>query len=172
MPPLPSLPDLVLPEQGDAPPSRPLGEKLPDPERKEAPAKGVPSFGIFHWLALTVFLAAFAWFYVVLAERLIMTTNGDPLASDQKHNMKLALGASDLRSGDLETLGAAGTIKQWMPHYTDGVVNPLWPWVASWVAPAAIEPSADDAVLPIDEIFFRRGKWLNVALTGLVELGC
>ena len=171
VPPLPPLPDLTLPEMGEPPPPRPLGEKLPDPKRKEEPRKGVPPFGIVHWLVLTVFLAAFAWFYIVLAERLITTTNGDPLASDQKHNMKLALGARDLRAGvNLEGQGVAEAVKQWVPHYTDGVVNPLWPWVSSWVAPAGMNPSVDDAVLPIDEVFFLRGKWLNVTLTGLFVL--
>ena len=153
------------------PPPRPLSEKLPDPKRKIGLRTGATPFGIAHWLVLTVFLAAFAWFYIVLAERLITTTNGDPRASDQKHNMKLALGARDLRGrGHLENLGTAGTVKKWLPHYTDGVVNPLWPWVASWVAPKRMDPSVPDAVLPVDEVFFLRGKWLNVTLTGLFVL--
>ncbi len=49
------------------------------------------------------------------------------------------------------------TASMWrkLPHFTDGVVNPLWPWIA------ARFHSEDH------ETFFQRGKWFNIVLVAV-----
>ncbi len=125
-----------------------------------------PAFGPWHWSVLFLFLAAFGYLYIFLADRLIAQTNQDLLASDQKHNMHLALLARDDRQIDVETEGLLGGVQNVLPHHTDGVVNPLWPWVASWFVPSGMVESDPAEVTDADREFFRRGKWINVALAG------
>ncbi|MBP7950513.1 MAG: hypothetical protein KA004_12735 [Verrucomicrobiales bacterium] len=122
--------------------------------------------GPYHWLAVAVFLGAFAWAYLAFAGKLISTTNLEPQRQDQKHNMRRALVARDLLEGS-DNRGVMQRLTDWMPHATDGVVAPLWPWVAARLA--APEDSIDEASFatdtPQDLAFFQRGKWFNVRLT-------
>ncbi len=121
-----------------------------------------------HWGLVIVGLALAAWLYVWLAGILVATTNQNPLGQDQKHNMRLALAAKTaLESGLGGGLGEA--VRQWLPHRTDGVVAPLWPWVAARVAREGhvIEDASFAEHTLADLAFFERGKWLNVWISGV-----
>jgi hypothetical protein len=124
--------------------------------------------GPFHWALLVVSLALAGWLYVWLAGILVATTNQNPLAQDQKNNMRLALEARETLTPDTSA-GLGQAIRRWFPHQSDGVVAPLWPWVAAWVARDGhrIEVARFNEHTPADLAFFERGKWLNVWISGL-----
>jgi hypothetical protein len=114
------------------------------------------------WAAFGAFLIGYAWLYFFLGTHLIHQTNRDRLNWDQQHNIVMSLRALE-REGQPIGPGESVTAALWrsFPHYTDGVVNPLWPWIAARFA-------TED-----HEAFFARGKWFNLILTGsfLLALG-
>ena len=105
--------------------------------------------------------------YLWLATLLLAQTNHtdeDLLGGDQKNNLKLALQTrADLRPDF--TTGFSDPLKNMLPRRTDGVVNPLWPWVAAWFADPDHNPSGPAEVTPQDRALFQRGRWFNVGLT-------
>jgi len=107
------------------------------------------------WKRLGLMLVAgtlFSWFYLHTAGILIEATNQDYHRSDQSNNMRLAQRAAEAAEWDpAKSFGR--NLLEWLPHRTDGVVNPLWPRIAATFA-------SDDS-----DLFFKRGKWLNVALS-------
>ncbi len=149
---------------------------MPSPPRVTSPAPSPPAGGVtsvphrpgpVHWLLVLVAAGLFGWFYVWMAGVLVETTNQDPLRQDQKHNMRQALRTRDALKADMSE-GISAALRQKMPHLTDGVVAPLWPWVAAhFAAPDHQMPDETfaDATTEQDLAFFRRGKWVNVWLT-------
>ena len=82
---------------------------------------------------------------------------------DQKNNVNRALIARDFQKPD-PALGTMDSFSRWFPHDSDGVVAPLWPWVASRFA----EPDhlySETTTTPQDLAFFERGKWVNITIT-------
>jgi hypothetical protein len=125
------------------------------------------------WIVLALFLGCFAVAYVHVGRLLIEQTNHtdeDILSSDQKHNIKLAL---EMRA-DLKpdfNKGFTKPIKDWFPRRTDGVVNPLWPWIAAWLAEDGHTISGEREVTEQDRAIFNRGRWFHVGMTlGFVVL--
>lgn len=92
-------------------------------------------------LVFLAFLALFAMAFGYVCALQIGQVNQNRASSDQQNNIELA---RDSR-GDL------------LPGRTDGVVNPLWPWLAG---KTVVTVSADD-----DARAFLHGKWLNVGLS-------
>ena len=105
-------------------------------------------------LALGVVLVLFTGVYFYIGTHLIGQINPNRAKHDQQNNIELAKVAASHMRPDRE-LGFAGSLWRMFPHYTDGVVNPLWPWIAA----RAYDPNGSD------EEFFTRGKWLNLAIT-------
>lgn len=127
------------------------------------------------WIVLAVALSVIGLAYLWVGSLLIAQTNNtekDILGADQKHNMKTALETRADLSPDFSK-GVSGPIKNWFPHRTDGVIQPLWPWIAAWLADADHVISAPDKVTDQDRAFFNRGRWFHVGLTlgFLVMLG-
>jgi hypothetical protein len=121
--------------------------------------------GLVAWYAL---LLATLAVYLAFAGALIERTNPDPSQQGQRQQMERALAARE----QLDSLGKQSinqAMNGWWPHVTDGIVAPLWPWVAARVAPAAGSGMSEEET----RTFFRRGKWLNVAgsATALLLLG-
>lgn len=138
-------------------------ESPPTPPVSPAPAVGV--FG--RWAAVVGLLALYACVHFFLAGQLIRQTNftdEDILGADQKHNLKLTLQTLPDLTPDFST-SVSEPLKKWFPHRTDGVVNPLWPWVAAWLADPDHKASGDSEVSPQDRELFNRGRWFNVGLT-------
>jgi hypothetical protein len=131
---------------------------------------GWRQFGISA-VAMTLILAAF-WY---LASLLIQQTNlnlgpvPDPVTGavkgdqDQKHNLNQALLARDFMTPRPD-LSLMQNVTRWLPHRTDGVVAPLWPWVAARLT-APGHQYRETEVGDADRALFVRGKWLN---TGMV----
>lgn len=119
------------------------------------------------WIALVITLVALCLAYLWIAGLLIAQTNftdRDILGADQKHNIKLALQTREDLSLDF-TRGFSQPIKDWFPHRTDGVVNPLWPWVAAWLADDSHPISGEREVTEQDRMLFNRGRWFHVSMT-------
>jgi len=139
----------------------------------KSPKTAWPIIG--RWFFILAALAGYAILHLHLAGLLIAQTNftdKDILGGDQKNNLKLALQTREDLHPDFAT-GVSVPIKNWFPHRTDGVVNPLWPWIAAWLADGDHTISANDTVTPEDRALFNRGRWFNVGLTlgFLVVLG-
>jgi hypothetical protein len=82
---------------------------------------------------LLAWLALIALAHLKIGGLLIAQTNHtakDILGADQKHGMKMALQTREDLTLDFSK-GVSEPIKSWFPHRTDGVVNPLWPWIAA-----------------------------------------
>lgn len=134
------------------------------------PGPGWRQFGLSA-VAMTLILAAF-WY---LASLLIQQTNlnlgpvKDPVTGavkgdqDQKHNLNQALLARDFMTPRAD-LGLMENVTRWLPHRTDGVVAPLWPWVAARLTTPGHQ-YRETEVSDADRALFVRGKWLN---TGIV----
>ena len=105
------------------------------------------------WVGFTLFLAFFVWLWFFFGTQLVHQSNRDRSNFDQQHNINLAFHALEREELAL-VKGESVTAVLWrsFPHYTDGVVNPLWPWVAARFA------EEDHSK------FFREGKWFNLTL--------
>ncbi|MCB1091149.1 MAG: hypothetical protein KDL87_06445 [Verrucomicrobiae bacterium] len=134
---------------------------LESPPSSGAPTSGArPSPDWRAWAAFGGFLIIYAWLYFFLGTHLIHQTNQDRLNWDQQHNIVMSLRSLEREKQPIGP-GESVTAALWrsFPHYTDGVVNPLWPWIAARFA-------TED-----HEAYFVRGKWFNVILTGVFLLG-
>ncbi len=119
------------------------------------------------WIVFFLITLGFCVTYLWLAGLLITQTNHtdkDILGADQKHNIKLALQTRDDLSPDFSK-GVSQPIKDWFPHRTDGVVNPLWPWIAAWLADDGHTISGPAEVTAQDRTLFTRGRWFHVGAT-------
>ncbi len=118
-------------------------------------------------LAVAALLALCAVLYLWLAGLLLAQTNHTDrniLGGDQKNNLKLALQTrADLRPDF--TAGISEPLKKMLPRRTDGVVNPLWPWTAAWLADSDHAISGNAEVTAQDRALFERGRRFNVGLT-------
>jgi len=130
----------------------------PPTQRRRSPASR---------LALLAGLALYALAHVHFGELLITQTNNSDqaiLGEDQKHNIRLALEARADHQPDWSE-GLTEPLRRWFPHRTDGVVNPLWPWVASRLADPTWEVSPPGVVSGSDRAFFDRGRRFHVRQT-------
>ncbi len=122
----------------------------------------------WRWPLATLLLVGYSCLHLLLAAHLITQTNHtdqDLLGADQKHNLKITLQTRQDLSPDFTT-GFSEPLKKWFPHRTDGVINPLWPWVAAWLADPDHPISQASEVTAQDRQLFNRGRWFNVGLTG------
>ncbi len=119
----------------------------------------------------TTLILVLCWYFASL---LIQQTNQnlgpvtDPVSGevrgdqDQKHNINQALLARDFMT-PRKDLGLMANLMRWMPHRTDGVVAPLWPWVAARLTTPG-QPYRETEVTEDDRKLFTKGKWANVAM--------
>lgn len=124
-------------------------------------------FRVGKWIVFAVALGAIAAAYVHIAGLLIEQTNNTDkniLGADQKHNLKTALLTREDLKPDFSK-GVSEPIKNWFPHRTDGVIQPLWPWIAAWLADADHQVSGPLEVTEQDRALFNRGRWFHVGLT-------
>lgn len=136
---------------------------------------------LFRWLVFIELIVLFGIAYVKIGGLLISQTNitdKQILGADQKHNMRLAIDTLPDLHPDFSK-GISQQLKDFVPHRTDGVVQPLWPWIASWMAHPDQKVSPEDKVIDdpsqgfYDREFFNQGRWFHVymTLTFLVLLG-
>lgn len=108
---------------------------------------------VLGWVSFALFLCFFTWLWFFLGTQQIYQLNRDRSKFDQQNNIQIAFKTIERETQPL-TAGESVTEALWrpFPHYTDGVVNPLWPWVAARFA-------EDDHAQ-----FFRKGKWFNLTM--------
>lgn len=123
------------------------------------------------WVVVFACLCLFAWSYLRTFHRL--TT--EPAASViQEHEQMYLESAIETRS-DLTpdfSKSVSAPLNNWLPHRTDGVVRPLWPWLAAWQI-ASTHPKRSDASTAEGQQVIRNGRrWLaGVSLGFLLMLG-
>jgi len=148
---------------------------------EEAPAQARPpitwpsSGRSLRTILAGLLLGLFAGAYLLVGSALIGSTNrtdADMNGGDQRHNIKLAAMTMQIRQGEGEFAGSS-QLSGWarkLPHYTDGVVSPLWPWVSSFLAPGSIS-SNEGPIDDTERLLFARGKWFLLFASCLVLLG-
>ena len=146
-----------------------MSTDAPETAPNEAPPNTGPNrwHRIGRWGFVFAALAGYAALHLHLGSLLMQQTNftdKDILGGDQKNNIKLALQTREDLNPDFSR-GVSVPIKNWFPHRTDGVVNPLWPWIAAWMADPDQTISASDEVTPQDRALFERGRRFNLGLT-------
>ena len=129
----------------------------------------------WRWAVLGLALLGYVVVHMVLAGHLleqVNVTDREIRGGDQKHNMRLALQTRADLQPDFDD-GITAALQRFVPHRTDGVVNPLWPWIAAWLADPEQEISPFERVTAEDREFFNRGRWFHVGLTAgfLLALG-
>jgi hypothetical protein len=126
---------------------------------------------LFRWLVFLELLVLFGFAYVNLGGLLISQTNNGSKeihGGDQLHNMRLATETRTDLHPDFRT-GFMTPLTDLLPHRTDGVVNPLWPWVAAWFTDPGHRLTeadmADPGVSEATRALFERGRWFHVFMT-------
>jgi len=126
-----------------------------EPKPQDLVIKSSPAWAVqLRGLVLGVVLVLFAGVYFYIGTHLIGQTNPNRAKHDQQNNIELAKVAASHMKPDRQ-IGFAASLWRIFPHYTDGVVNPLWPWAAARV----YDPDGKD------QDFFIRGKWLNLFIS-------
>lgn len=132
---------------------------------------------LFRWLVFGQLALLYAFIHVKLGGLLITQTNHstkDIKGGDQLHNMRLA---TEVRAQDLNPDFDSGFTKGFLnffPHRTDGVVQPLWPWIASWFVRDGHVITESDMAAPALTTqtveLFNRGRWFQVFVTATFTL--
>lgn len=103
------------------------------------------------WAIYLSALSLYAWAYGYFGAILIYEVNTDRTSRPQADFIDAVYRAASLDTGD-ERASILGDFTRAFPRYTDGIVDPLLPWLMrSW------------ADLPPD-VVFEAGKWLNFLL--------
>ncbi len=135
---------------------------------------------LLRWVVFALLMALFAIAYLKIGTLLITQTNNTDKqirGHDQLHNMRLATATRSDLTPDFRK-GFSAPLLNFFPHRTDGVVQPLWPWVAAWFADgnhklAEADMSSEVPISDQSREFFNRGRWFHVfmSLTFLIILG-
>ncbi len=105
------------------------------------------------WAVYLAGLALYAWPYGYFGAILILEANTDRTSQPQAGFIDAAYRSASLDRGEGRP-SILGDFTRAFPRYTDGVVDPLFPWL---MRGHAVDPP--DAV-------FEAGKWLNFTLSG------
>ena len=127
---------------------------------EQAPPVKRKSWG--KWYLFLGFLMLYTWAYLFLGAILVVEKNSSRVGNLQAGHIESvyqSVANSDTYGASEEAI--TNRVTQIFPHYTDGNVQPLWPWLM-----------APFSALPPDELFLR-GKWFNLILscTVMVLLG-
>jgi len=121
------------------------------------------------WVVMFACLILFAWCYVRAFQL------PGPACSSFPEHERMYLNAAIETRHDL-TLDFSKSVSQplndWLPHRTDGLVRPLWPWLAAWTVKAD-HPRSSGVPSAEDQRVLRTSKrWLmGLSLGFLLMLG-
>jgi len=137
-------------------------EPSAEPGRKGS-ANADQEGGFFRWAAFLAFLVLFNGFCFFVGASDLYRLDRDPTAAHQQPWLDATAQTLLLESEARRSTAPFGLAweGEGLPRYTDGVIDPLFPWLMS------LYREDDPAVL------FRRGKWFNVIISTvfLVLLG-
>ncbi len=109
------------------------------------------------WAAFLSVLVLYAWAYSFLGAKLILEVNTVRTGSVQAGFIDAVYQSASLRSGlNPAESSISSALTRAFPQYTDGIVDPLFPWL---LRGSASEPP---------DVVFERGKWMNFILSGSV----
>lgn len=116
----------------------------------------IPSRPWLRRILFALMMGGMAWGYVHLAQKAIPTGQEPTLSWLEKRHIALTFASWEDLQPDF-THSVSEPLKKLAPHRTDGLVQPLWPWVAAWVLDAKDLPGTLHTL-----------AWFRVGLT----LGC
>ncbi len=121
------------------------------------------------WVVMIAGLMLFAWCYLQAFHTQSSASTG---TAEQE---RLYLDAAVATRHDLTpdfSKSVSQPLNDWLPHRTDGVVRPLWPWLAAWNV-AEGQPSPATELTSADERVLRAGRrWqAGMGLGFLLVLG-
>ncbi|MEQ1748998.1 MAG: hypothetical protein ABL974_06220 [Prosthecobacter sp.] len=103
-----------------------------------------PRHRLHLWLRWTTFaltLAGVLFLHFEIAQRALHSASKEPLSKLEERHLKL----TEQTVIDLNpqfTQSISEPLKRMVPHRTDGMAQPLWPWVAAWMHTAADLPGS------------------------------
>ncbi len=121
----------------------------------------------FRWLIFAQLLGLFFMAYVKLGGMLISQTNQtdrDLLSGDQSRFIALAVQTQEDLKPDFRK-GFTTPLHNMFPHRTDGVLQPLWPWMAAWLVDGHHQVSEAGQISDDDRKLFNQGRYCLVFLT-------
>ncbi|GAA5148011.1 hypothetical protein GCM10023213_43570 [Prosthecobacter algae] len=116
------------------------------------------------WTVFALFLGGMAWGYIHLADKNIRESLSAPLSPLELRHVELTKATQEDFRPDFSR-SVSDPLKKLAPHRTDGVAQPLWPWLA------ALRLDAKDLPGSLHDLaWFRVG--LTLGLLGLLGLVC
>ena len=120
------------------------------------------------WVVMLGLLGVLSWAYAwsFLRESPSSLETRQPHPMEQRHLAMTLEAARDLQLDFSQ--GVSEPLNNWLPHRTDGLVRPLWPWMAAWLLEA---PASDTESIPSQ--FARQAHLakLSFSLAVLILLG-
>lgn len=125
-------------------------------------------------VVLLALLGALSWAYV----RAFLRELPPAVALSQTHEMEkrhLSMAAETKKDLELDfSRGVSEPLNNWLPHRTDGLVRPLWPWLAAWLMEEADIPR--DGTSAYSPRFVRRVQLTELSFSlgvlALLGLAC
>lgn len=96
------------------------------------------------WIAFVLFMVGFSWLFATSGLATARHVQTRPLRGiEQRHLELLKRCYQDQHPDFSQTFSEP--LNRWVPHRTDGFVQPLWPWTAAWL----FEPNSRDSTLDV-----------------------
>ncbi|MCX6836690.1 MAG: hypothetical protein NTX35_02610 [Verrucomicrobia bacterium] len=121
------------------------------------------------WVVMLAGLVFFVWCSVRAFQR--QSETGAEMHEQERMYLNAAIETRHDLTPDFSK-GVSKPLNDWLPHRTDGVVRPMWPWLAAWSI-SADHPPASASLSAEDHQVLRSGKrWLfGLSLGFLLMLG-
>ena len=122
------------------------------------------------WVVMFACLILFAWCYVRAFQQQ-GNTGADSLRAHERMYLNAAIETRHDLTPDFSK-SVSRPLNDWLPHRTDGLVRPLWPWLAAWTVGAG-HPGSSGLPSAEDQRVLHSGKrWLmGLSLGFLLMLG-
>ncbi len=119
---------------------------------------------LLRWLVFGLFLAGLLTLYVTTARRQMDAAAARPPSPLEQRHLDLTLATqADFHPQFIHSV--SGPLKKLVPHRTDGVAQPLWPWVAALLYDARTVPQAKVDEAAAQSATLRRTAWFRLGLT-------
>ena len=122
------------------------------------------------WVVMFACLIFFAWCYMGAFRRQGITRS-DPLPEHERMYLNAAIETRKDLTPDFSK-SVSKPLNDWLPHRTDGVVRPIWPWLAAWNV-GAEQPLSSGALTKEDQRVLGASKCglMGLSLGFLMMLG-
>ncbi len=122
------------------------------------------------WVMMIVCLIFFAWCYMRAFQRQGISRSS-PLPEHERMYLNAAIETRPDLTPDFSK-SVSQPLNDWLPHRTDGVVRPLWPWLAAWTVGEKQAMSSGDLSVEDQHVLRFSKLWLmGLSLGFLMMLG-